>query len=155
MPFAMRCLTARSDSLPQTTHKVSHSIRVFLLSLISIRTRISRGLHAALAYAQSEWLLAIACDYPFLTSELIIKLSSKISDDFDAVVPRQSDGRLQPLCAFYRVKLCLKFVEKTLESKRATPPLRSIFEMCGRGSSNSMRSAISKVLKISSKYEYA
>lgn len=86
------------------------------------------GLHAALAYAQSEWLLALACDFPLITNELIERLSSKIRDDVDAVVPRQADGRLQPLCAFYRAAPLLKIVEDILEDDRPTPPLRSLTE---------------------------
>ena len=55
-------------------------------------------------------------------------LARLISDDFDAIAPIQPDGRVQPLCAFYRVKSCLKVVEEPLAENRIAPPLRAIFE---------------------------
>lgn len=86
------------------------------------------GLHAALAYAQNDWAFVVACDYPFITAELISYLNAQIAIEIDAVVPLQPDGRVQPLCAFYRVKPCLKVIEEILERQRPTPPLRSILE---------------------------
>lgn len=86
------------------------------------------GLHAALAYAESEWAFIVACDYPFITADLISYLEAHVADDVDAVVPIQPDGRGQPLCAFYRVKPCLEMVESILDRQRPTPPLRAILE---------------------------
>jgi molybdopterin-guanine dinucleotide biosynthesis protein A len=60
------------------------------------------GLHAAVAYSRSEWALVLACDYPFVTSDLLTLLAGFASKECDAVVPVQPDGRLQPLCALYR-----------------------------------------------------
>jgi len=86
------------------------------------------GLHAGLAYAGSEWVLALACDYPCLTAELLARLWSMRNDDIDAVVPIQPDGRLQPLCALYRRSACMPVVEEMVTSTRPAPPLRAIFE---------------------------
>jgi len=86
------------------------------------------GLHAGLAYAASEWVLALACDYPYLTGELLSRLWSMRRDDVDAVVPMQADGWLQPLCAFYRRAACLPTVEEMVRSNHPTPPMRAIFE---------------------------
>jgi molybdopterin-guanine dinucleotide biosynthesis protein A len=86
------------------------------------------GLHASLAYAGSEWVLALACDYPYLSGELLSRLWSMKNDDIDAVVPIQPDGRLQPLCAFYRRSACLPIVEDMVTSSRTAPPLRAVFE---------------------------
>jgi molybdopterin-guanine dinucleotide biosynthesis protein A len=86
------------------------------------------GLHAALAYARTEWTLVLACDYPFISKGLLKRLVQYITTDLDAVVPIQPDGRVQPLCAFYRVKPCLKIVEDILERNRPAPPLRDISE---------------------------
>lgn len=65
------------------------------------------GVYSALAAARSEWIAVLACDLPFVTTELISELKGHISDDLDAVVPVQSDGRQQPLCAFYRTEPAL------------------------------------------------
>ncbi len=65
------------------------------------------GLHAALAYARTEWILVVACDLPLISSELIAMLAGMILDDIDACVPVQPDGHIQPLCALYQVEPCL------------------------------------------------
>jgi molybdopterin-guanine dinucleotide biosynthesis protein A len=61
------------------------------------------GLHAALAAARAEWAVVVACDLPFVTGELFVRLAS-LRENFDAVVPVQRDGRWQPLCALYRAR---------------------------------------------------
>jgi len=61
------------------------------------------GLHAALAGARVEWAVVVACDLPFVTGELFVRLAS-FRENFDAVVPVQRDGRWQPLCALYRAR---------------------------------------------------
>ena len=64
------------------------------------------GLHAALAACTLPWAAVVACDLPFVTGELFQRLAT-LREDFDAVVPVQSDGRPQPLCALYRCQPCL------------------------------------------------
>jgi molybdopterin-guanine dinucleotide biosynthesis protein A len=61
------------------------------------------GLHAALVASSAEWAVVVACDLPFVTGELFVRLAS-FRDNFDAVVPVQRDGRRQPLCALYRAR---------------------------------------------------
>lgn len=86
------------------------------------------GLHAALAYARTEWIFVTACDYPYLSVDLLKYLAGLIDGTFDAIVNTQPDGRLQPLVAFYRTKPCLEIAEDFLTNNRPTPPLRAIFE---------------------------
>lgn len=59
------------------------------------------GLHAALSACRKRWAAVVACDLPFVTGELFVRLAS-MRQNFDAVVPVQADGRPQPLCALYR-----------------------------------------------------
>jgi molybdopterin-guanine dinucleotide biosynthesis protein A len=59
------------------------------------------GLHAAVDACRAEWAVVVACDLPFVTRELFLRLAS-LRENFDAVVPVQRDGRWQPLCALYR-----------------------------------------------------
>ncbi len=87
------------------------------------------GIYAALAHAETPWIFVIACDYPFVSPELIRLLADNISDDFDSTVPEQADGRLQPLCAFYKVVATLPIVEELLESRRVPPPMHEIVEI--------------------------
>lgn len=86
------------------------------------------GLHAALANAQTEWAFVLACDYPFVSSKLISLLEKKISDEFETVVPLQADGRIQPLCGFYRVAPWLNRLEEILTRTTRVPP--PLFKLC-------------------------
>lgn len=74
------------------------------------------GVHAALKDCKTEFAVILAVDLPFITSNVIAKLCEIISleQETSAVVPRQSDDRLQPLCAVYRVKNCLVKLEEIL-----------------------------------------
>ncbi len=76
------------------------------------------GLYTALSDAQSEWLIAAACDLPFVTNELFKRLLSECSDDLDAVVPVQPDGTPQPLCAAYRLAACLPAAKQAIADGR-------------------------------------
>lgn len=86
------------------------------------------GLHAALSIAASEYIFVTACDYPFASPELITLLVSKAGGVCDAVVPRQPDGRLQPLLAVYRVGPTLEALTGLLERKVRSPSMRDIVE---------------------------
>lgn len=78
------------------------------------------GLHGALAACQSPWALIVACDLPFVTSALFDRLI-RLREDFDAIVPVQSDGRLQPLCALYARSACLDQAEHLIKSGERKP----------------------------------
>jgi molybdenum cofactor guanylyltransferase len=62
------------------------------------------GVHAALAAARSEWVVAVACDMPFITLKVLQLLLSERAPDVD-VVAFQAAGRLQPQLAAYRATL--------------------------------------------------
>ena len=68
------------------------------------------GIQAALAAAQSEWALIVACDLPLVTGELFARLwqfaQQSQGETFDAIVPIQPDDQPQPLCAVYRRESC-------------------------------------------------
>lgn len=74
------------------------------------------GVHAALADCQTKFAVVLAIDLPFVTSEAIGTLCEVIADekDFSAVVPRQLDGRMQPLCAIYCAPECLRHAKELL-----------------------------------------
>jgi molybdopterin-guanine dinucleotide biosynthesis protein A len=78
------------------------------------------GLHAALAASRAEWAAIVACDLPFVTAELFERLAS-LRDSFDAVVPIQGDGRLQPLCSLYRTKACLDGARELIAAGERRP----------------------------------
>lgn len=78
------------------------------------------GLHAAVAACRREWAIVVACDLPFVTSELLFRLAS-LRENHDAVVPIQEDGRPQPLCAFYRTETCARWATELIEKGRRRP----------------------------------
>ena len=78
------------------------------------------GLHAALSACRTEWAVVVACDLPFVTSELFQRLAS-LRSDHHAVVPMQPDGRPQPLAAFYRADPCARRATELIESCRRRP----------------------------------
>lgn len=59
------------------------------------------GLHAGLLEARTPWLLAVACDLPYLTPEALSRLVERCTPEARAVVAEDETGRLQPLCACY------------------------------------------------------
>jgi molybdopterin-guanine dinucleotide biosynthesis protein A len=83
------------------------------------------GLHAALASCKSEWAAIVACDLPFVSGELFVRLAS-LRENFDSVVPIQYDGRLQPLCALYRCTPCLPVAVELIENGERRP--RELFK---------------------------
>jgi len=78
------------------------------------------GVHTALSACESEWAVVVACDLPFVTAELFKHLAS-LRTDHDAVVPLQSDGRPQPLAAFYRTQPCRARATELIETGHRRP----------------------------------
>ena len=85
------------------------------------------GVEAALSRSNAEWTFIMACDYPLMSPDVIKFLVENVSDEFDAIVTRQTDGKLQPLCALYRTSICAAAVSAIL-AENETPPLRVFFE---------------------------
>lgn len=61
------------------------------------------GLAAGLAHSQTAWVFVVACDMPFVTSQLIENIA-KLCNEVDAVVP-VVQGYPQPLVAFYATRI--------------------------------------------------
>jgi molybdopterin-guanine dinucleotide biosynthesis protein A len=99
----------------------------FIFDLIEGRGPLG-GLHSALADARSPWILVMACDYPFVTPQLVKMLSEVISDEYGAVVPVQNDGRMQPLCAFYNVAKTKQLINEIIDRPRVPPPMHEIVD---------------------------
>jgi len=78
------------------------------------------GLHTALAACTATWAAVVACDLPFVSSDLFSHLTT-LREGFDAVVPVQSDGRQQPLCALYRTEPCLPVAAELIAAGERKP----------------------------------
>ena len=123
-PSKITLVAATNDQFPATVLTTPFPV---IFDLHAGRGPIG-GFHAALAYARTDWILVLACDLPFISSDLLRHLADQISDEFDAIAPIQPDDRPQPLCALYRVKPCLKIIEQPLINNRSAPPVRAIFD---------------------------
>jgi molybdenum cofactor guanylyltransferase len=62
------------------------------------------GVHAALLGARTEWVLAVACDMPFVAPEAVRVLLEARAPDMDAACFTVG-GRVEPLLAVYRASL--------------------------------------------------
>lgn len=71
------------------------------------------GLEAALTAMPRVWVLLLACDMPCLAPDLLRFLADQRDTDQDAVIPRDTAGQLQPLCALYR-STCLPIIRQAL-----------------------------------------
>lgn len=78
------------------------------------------GVHAAIWNCHADWALVVACDFPFVTKELFIRLAS-LRENFEAVAPVQRDQIPQPLCALYRVEPCGVQAERMIKSGERKP----------------------------------
>jgi molybdopterin-guanine dinucleotide biosynthesis protein A len=62
------------------------------------------GVHAALGAARTAWVLAVACDMPFVQPEAVRVLLEARAPEVDAVC-FTVQGRVEPLLAVYRASL--------------------------------------------------
>ena len=74
------------------------------------------GIYTALKNCETKFAVILAVDLPLVTSETIEKLAeiTLSSNKFVATVPRQTDGRLQPLAAIYLARYALRPLERLI-----------------------------------------
>ena len=73
------------------------------------------GLHAVMSGHVYTLYITLACDLPGLPVSLVSSMLG-VSEGFDAVIPRTSDGMAHPLAAVYR-RTCLPVIEDALRKK--------------------------------------
>ncbi|MFC2020564.1 molybdenum cofactor guanylyltransferase [Chloroflexota bacterium] len=71
------------------------------------------GIYTGLLAARSSHSITVACDMPFLNTELLGYMV-RLSRDFDAVIPRLGEGMAEPLHAVYS-RGCLEKMQSHLE----------------------------------------
>ena len=76
------------------------------------------GLLSALQYTDNEWAAVLACDLPFATMDLMLRMAeiAKTVPEVACVIPAQEDGRIQPLCGLYRKTEALAAVDQHYRS---------------------------------------
>jgi molybdopterin-guanine dinucleotide biosynthesis protein A len=107
------------------------------------------GIYTGMLASSSSHIITVACDMPFLNTELL-RYMLEICGDYDAVVPRLDDGKVEPLHAVYsrscidkmrtqlgkgvlKVYVLLKSINvryvETHESRKIDPDLLSYFNI--------------------------
>jgi molybdopterin-guanine dinucleotide biosynthesis protein A len=71
------------------------------------------GLHAGLKASGTKRIFVVACDMPFINADLV-RFLCKDAEAYDAVVPVDRSGRLEPLHALY-AKSALIVVQDSIE----------------------------------------
>ena len=79
------------------------------------------GIHAALTDCPTKYAIILAVDLPNVTAETVVNLAAVAlsSNKYVAVVPRQADGRPQPLCAVYHARYCLPTLENLMAANNS------------------------------------
>ncbi len=85
------------------------------------------GIHSGLEMSKGEYAFIVACDMPFIHSDVVRKLGTEAMG-YDACLPVWGDGRYEPLFAVYRRDAMLKEVKKSLE-KNETKILAPVFRL--------------------------
>lgn len=75
------------------------------------------GLHAALCAAEKEYLLCIPCDLPNVSSGLFRLLMENMDSGLQALVCRDGQGTLHPLCGIYH-RSALPVLKNQLDQKQ-------------------------------------
>jgi len=72
------------------------------------------GMLAGLQSARAEYVIVLACDMPFVNSD-VVNLLFSLAKGCDALVPRWPDGRIEPLHAVYEREKMAGACEKAIE----------------------------------------
>jgi molybdopterin-guanine dinucleotide biosynthesis protein A len=74
------------------------------------------GIYTGLSASHTKLNIAVACDMPFLNTELL-KHMLELARGFDAVIPRTKESLFEPLHAVYS-RTCLPVIKNHLESQQ-------------------------------------
>lgn len=74
------------------------------------------GIYTGLLAARCSYSIVVACDMPFINTELF-RFMAELAPEFDAVIPRLSHTKVEPLHAVY-AKGCLDTVKIQLEKNQ-------------------------------------
>ncbi|MCZ7401375.1 MAG: molybdenum cofactor guanylyltransferase [Candidatus Methanoperedens sp.] len=72
------------------------------------------GMLSGLTLCKNEFCFIGACDMPFI-NENVVKMLFRLSEAYEAAIPRWEDGFLEPLHAVYRCKSMIRESRKAIE----------------------------------------
>lgn len=77
------------------------------------------GIYAALEYSKNDYVLSLACDMPFISTDLL-SLLIESTENHQVCVPLDVQGQLQPLCAIYH-KSCKPVILELINQVKYAP----------------------------------
>lgn len=63
------------------------------------------GLYSGMMVSSSPYIFVTTCDTPNITKDFIEYILGYLSSDYDAVIIKDSEGRIHPLCGIYKKNL--------------------------------------------------
>jgi molybdopterin-guanine dinucleotide biosynthesis protein A len=72
------------------------------------------GILSGLYVCRDDFCFVAACDMPFI-NENVVKMLFKMSENYDAAIPRWEDGFLEPIHAVYKCKPMICETRKAIE----------------------------------------
>lgn len=80
------------------------------------------GMFSCLQRAAYETVFFVACDYPMMTTECMDFLIGQMEEEDDCVIP-VVNGRIHPVCAVYRKRICPVLEEQIKNGELAVKKL--------------------------------
>ena len=74
------------------------------------------GLYSSLSFSNSEWTFFTSVDNPLFIKDIALYLSDFISSDYKAVIAKDHNGKIHPLCGYYS-KNILPTIETQISKK--------------------------------------
>ncbi|MGL5721500.1 MAG: molybdenum cofactor guanylyltransferase [Brevinema sp.] len=75
------------------------------------------GLWEGLKHIKGDWIFVASCDIPRITADFVSYLEEFCLDGVQAVIPKDRQGQLHPLCGFYH-KSVLELVESQIQKDK-------------------------------------
>ena len=111
-PITSRIVIVTADDI----NCFSKITSIEVITDIYLRKGPLSGPYTGLCSSHTITNIVVACDMPFLNTELLEHMT-KILPSFDAIVPRWPNGQVEPLHAAYSIS-CLSTMKKHLENNQ-------------------------------------
>jgi len=90
----------------------------FVVDSCSLKSSLSGAL-AGFAVASGKYAVLLSCDMPFVSAD-VVELLFDLCAGKAAVVPRWTDGQIEPLHAVYQTKMALNAAQSAMDEKQAS-----------------------------------
>ena len=110
--------TSRPEELAYLEGRTFGGLRPRVVMDVDGPAGAMRGIASSLAATRLPLVAIVACDMPFVSSELIGALAGRVkAEALDVCVPREERG-IEPLCAVWRRDTCAPVAQELLAADR-------------------------------------